>query len=75
MEVDDFTVLVVADHPDPERLPNFADELRHVACDIAADAADLFWFTTSDRVRVEDPQDFLFSEIWTTGTGERGSIF
>jgi hypothetical protein len=54
------------------RAESLAELVRAVAGDERS--AGLFWFTTKDRLSLEQYADVLSGDIWTTATGTRGSL-
>lgn len=69
--VDDFIVLTVCE----EEARTIA--LRELAkeADEEQRGTDIFWFTSKAALSLDEPQTILLRDVWTTATGERGSLF
>ena len=66
---ENFNVLTVTTNDERQK------QFHELVTGVSRDKANLFWFTTKDKLSLEYAEDLLFGEIWTTGTGEQGSIF
>lgn len=71
LEADDFVVLTIAETP--QRLEALCAIARQV--DPQKRGTGIFWFTTVDALRLDDPAASLAGPIWTTAAADTGALF